>query len=629
MPENQFHEILDLYKSKFEPEHRKNVTEYFETLRAKSNVNPEENAKLVHEINSNQNILSRLRAKKSTNSALTIFVALAGFFICLILSLKMKNGSLSLGFIGLVVPVAVVTIVILYFLNKKRKELQKEINNVSSIIKQKTDEAYEQMKPLNLLYDSGISNELLTKTIPLLKMDKNFNIRRYDQLITKFGFTDLRENNDSSAILCQTGEINGNPFLFGRTRETYMGEASYTGQKTISWTTRDSEGNTVHHSETLTATIYKPCPYYYSDTKLYYGNDAAPKLMFSRVAGNIHNKDDKELERHIKRQGNKITKKAEKDVRKGGDLTISSNIDFEVLFNAIDRNNEQEFRLLFTPLAQNEMMKLLKNENGAGYGDNFNFNKNKKINIISSGELASADLVDNPTRYYDFDLQKAKNYFISYNMLYLKNIFFGLAPLLVIPLYQQTKTHEFIYKDVYPACYSTWQHEVVANSLGSFFVDHPEAVTENIRKTRFLDSTKNSDRFEITSYGYRTERRIEYVSKLGGDGGYHDVPVEWLEYLPVSRTTLAQVADTNMKFKEFINLEKPQIPNIEPLTYRDSTLSFVYKDGTESNDQMSALEKFFAMFDKETTQKTDVIENLIETVASGEDLDNIDNKIDD
>ncbi len=622
MAENQFYEILDLYKSKFEPEHRKNVTDYFESLLTKSKVNPEENAKLVNEIYSSQNILSTLRSKKSTNTFLIILVAIVGFLTTLILSSKMSKGKISLGFIGLVIPLAIATIVLLYFLNKKRKEVDQEINNISSIIRKKTKEAYEQMEPLNALYDSGISNELLTKTIPLLKMDKNFDFKRFDQLVTNFGFDDYRNTDYSSALLCQTGVINGNPFLFGRTRETYMGTTAYTGHKTITWTTYDGEGNRISHSETLSATIYKPSPYYYTDTKLYYGNDAAPKLTFSRSPGNIDYKKDKELEKYVKRQGNKITKKAEKEIRKGDDLTLSSNIEFEVLFNAIDRTNEKEFRLLFTPLAQTEMLKLLKNKNGAGYGDNFSFNKYNKINVISSPQLASADLSDWPKRYYDFDLKKARNYFISYNMSYLKDIFFGLAPILVIPLYQQTKPHEYIYKDVYPAYYSIWQHEVVANSLKDYSIDHPSSVTKNIRKTRLVSSEKNSDKIEITSYGYRTERRIEYVSKLGSDGRFHDIPVEWLEYLPVSKTSLAQITDTSMKYKDFFNIKKPTIANIEPLTYKDSTLSFVYKDNTKYSEQTSALEKFFAMFDEKTDE--DNLEALDKKIDNLEVKDNKD-----
>lgn len=625
MPTNQFHEMLDLYKNNFEPKHRENVTNYFDELLAQSKVDANENAKIVSDINDNQNVLNTLRSKKSTNTMLIILVFIVGFFSTLIISIKMSNGSMHLAFIALVIPVAIATILLLILLNKKRKELISEIQSIYNIVSKKTDEAWKQMNNLNNLYDSGISNELLTKTIPLIKMDKNFDIKRYDQLLSQYGFDDIRSDDSSSAILCQTGEINGNPFLIGRTRETYMGTASYTGEKIISWTTRDSEGNLISHSETLTATIYKPCPYYNHNTKLYYGNDAAPNLSFSRSPGNIHLKNEKSLEKHLKREGAKLTKHAEKSVRKGGDFTLSTNIDFEVMFNAVNRNNEQEFRLLFTPLAQNQMMKLLKNENSSGYGDNFYFTKSKKMNIISSNELSLADLTDNPRRYYDYDLKKARNYFISYNMKYLKDIFWGLVPVLNIPLYQQTKSHKFIYKDVYPAYYSNWQHETIANSFEHSFVNHHSSVTENILKTRLVSKNGDSDKIEISSYGYRTENRVEYVSKLGGDGHMHDIAIHWLEYIPVSRKTLAQISNTTYKFNDFMNIDMPDIPEVTPLLYKNSTISFVYKDGIDESNQDIALKNFFSMFDNQKNDND--IEDLIDELT-GDDSTNIEDIID-
>lgn len=40
-------------------------------------------------------------------------------------------------------------------------------------------------------------------------------------------------------------------------------------------------------------------------------------------------------------------------------ITLLANDEFEVLFRALNRNNEVQFRLLFTPLAQQNMIDLL------------------------------------------------------------------------------------------------------------------------------------------------------------------------------------------------------------------------------------------------------------------------------
>ena len=41
----------------------------------------------------------------------------------------------------------------------------------------------------------------------------------------------------------------------------------------------------------------------------------------------------------------------------------------------------------------------------------------------------------------------------------------------------------------------------------------------------------------VSAYAFRQEERVEYVPRHGGDGRWHNVPVHWVEYLPVSRET--------------------------------------------------------------------------------------------
>ena len=52
-------------------------------------------------------------------------------------------------------------------------------------------------------------------------------------------------------------------------------------------------------------------------------------------------------------------------------FTEMGNAKFDALFGAVDRNNEVEFRVLFTPLAQKNMLDLLTDKNH--YGDDFYF----------------------------------------------------------------------------------------------------------------------------------------------------------------------------------------------------------------------------------------------------------------
>ena len=65
------------------------------------------------------------------------------------------------------------------------------------------------------------------------------------------------------------------------------------------------------------------------------------------------------------------------------------NDEFEVLFGGTNRNNELEYRLLFTPLAQKNLLSIIKNP--IPYGDDFSFIKDKMINVIRSNHSQTFD----------------------------------------------------------------------------------------------------------------------------------------------------------------------------------------------------------------------------------------------
>ena len=124
-------------------------------------------------------------------------------------------------------------------------------------------------------------------------------------------------------------------------------------------------------------------------------------------------------------------------------FTAMTNDKFDVLFGAIDRTNETEFRLLFTPLAQNSMINLI--ENAKPYGDDFYFVKENCLNYISSIHSQTEDYFIEPSKYSSYSYDESRNKFIEYNCHFLEALYFDLAPLLCIPLYQQYKPVEYIY----------------------------------------------------------------------------------------------------------------------------------------------------------------------------------------
>ena len=311
-----------------------------------------------------------------------------------------------------------------------------------------------------------------------------------------------------------------------------MGTKTYYGEKTIYWTTteRTSEGKyrTVKHSQTLKASYTAPYPEYYEKTRLIYANTAAPDLMFYRKKSNLAGKD-KSLS--FKWKEYKLRKKSRS--LKDSDYAMMTNEAFEVAFDTSNRNNNHQLALLFTPLAQENMLTLLKDEE-IGFGDDFDFGKDKMINTIIPDHLQKLELDMNPSQYMSFDFDKAKANFYTINARYFHAIYFSFAPLLCIPLYQQIRPHHDIYGHDMKRSSTFWEHEALANFWGQDYFKHSNCVTDCILKTEQSKGIGNESSIKVYAHGYRTEERLTHISKYGDDGRWHDVPVYWDEYLPVT-----------------------------------------------------------------------------------------------
>lgn len=538
------YEPLDEYARRYKDAHTRNSEEFFDDLVNKSQVDIAENKKTVTEI-------KRLETKKAASNKqkakyqaqkvlliLLLVISIAAIGIGLYLAID--GGTLEtyqlLMMIGGVVFLILAIVLLVKVVNPHIKRLLQEIKQIETDINQQVRIAYTQMTPLNNLFYDGMAVELMRKTIPLIRIDPMFDSKRYDFLVNKFGLANTYDVN-RSALFVKSGEINGNPFYLCRDLVHRLGTKVYTGSITIHWTSQrrvNGQWVTQHHSQVLTASVEKPCPYYHEQPYVVYGNEAAPDLIFHRLDSDAEKMSDKQIERKVDRDIKKLNRKAEKSIAKGTNFTVMANAEFEVLFGARDRNHETQFRLLFTPLAQRQLLHLMKDKK-IGYGDNFDFIKHKMINTVIPEHLISANLNDVAGYFYGYDLEAMRIKFVSYNDRFLKDIYFALAPLLAIPLYQQQKPHEYIYKDLYDSYVCFYEHERVANAMNASEFHHPLSSTRNILKTSVVKSGDFCDSLKVTSYGYKTANRTDYIARLGGDGRTHMVPVHWVEYTAVSK----------------------------------------------------------------------------------------------
>ena len=431
-------------------------------------------------------------------------------------------------------------------INPKIKEMKSERDKLTAKVDKLKKEAWQQMAPLNNLYDWDVLTRMMTKTVPRLEFDPYFTTQRLADLKATYGWSDSF-NAGRSVVYSHSGLINGNPFVICRTRKMEMGTKTYYGEKTIHWTTEetDSDGKTrtVHHSETLVASVTAPYPEYFEKTRLIYGNTAAPDLIFYRKQSGLA---DSEGSLKFKMKRHSLRKKS-RDLS-NADFAMMTNEEFEVAFDTSNRNNNQQYALLFTPLAQESMMNLLKDDK-VGFGDDFDFGKQRMINVIFSKHMQSLNLDMNPQQYKGFDYDKAEADFYAINSRYFRAIYFCFAPLLCVPMYQQIRPQEDIYGRNMQQHSSFWEHEALANFWGQGRFKHPSCVTNCILKTEQLQTIGDNSTIKVNAYGYRTEQHLEYVSKWGGDGHLHHVPVYWDEYLPVTGSGMIYLKEDN-NFKD-------------------------------------------------------------------------------
>lgn len=530
-------EYINVFKDRFKEVAEKTFVE----LAQEANIDIEANRKTCRELYATKDeiLIVQARIGRWKTWRFLLWLGIIGGLIADIIMYQQLETWMR---ITISVCVSSVIIYILTMVHPRLKKLKSECDHLTETAAQFEKKAWDQMSPLNRLYDWDVLTRMMSKTVPRLEFDPYFTTQRLADLKETYGWDDSF-NESRSVVYSHSGLINGNPFVICRTRKMEMGNKTYNGSKTIYWTTRkkgvDGKYHTVHHSEVLTASVTAPYPGYYEMTRLVYGNTAAPDLIFYRKQNNLAGKENslsfKWKRRSLRNKARNLS---------NADFAMMTNEEFEVCFDTSNRNNNQQFALLFTPLAQESMLKLLK-ENAVGFGDDFDFDKHKMINIIVSNHMQELNLDLNPNQYRNFDYDKAKEDFYMINSRYFRAIYFSLAPLLCVPMYQQIRSQHNIYGHDMQSHSAFWEHEALANFWGQDNFKHPHCVTDCILKTEQHNNQVDNSTIAVHAHGYRAEHRVTYISKRGSDGKSHRVPVRWDEYLPVTGTGYIYMKEDN------------------------------------------------------------------------------------
>ena len=435
-----------------------------------------------------------------------------------------------------------------------RKKLGKKVKEAEALLEEKKKKAQEaldlckaDMASLNALLDDTMPQEVLEKTTPIIDLDGQFRPERLCFLMERFGMKEEEDPNVSTLGVI-SGQIQGNPFILQKVLNHDFHDKVYTGSITYTYTTtsRDSKGNVVvhTHTDTLYAEVTHPAPFYDEETRLIFGSEVAPDLTFSRGPSGMSGKSEKEVAKFVKARTKALDKQEEAAIKSGETFTKLGNDEFEAYFGADDRNNEVQYRLMFTALAQRNLLDLLKSPEP--YGDDFYMVKDKMLTSVASAHSQNFDYHPDVSYFYDYGFKRGRDKFVSYCDKFIRGIFFDLAPILSIPLYQLHKPKEYIYGRNYPCHVTSFEHEVLANRMNQadFRPDGADSSLPLILKQMTAKAIGEGDEIKIDAMSYKTFPMVDYVSKLGKDGRFHSIPVHWTRYEEVHAENNIAVFDS-------------------------------------------------------------------------------------
>lgn len=535
---------LKEYNFNYKTDYAENAEDYFDELVEKSGVDEEENAQLVKAYKDKKAIsdekekrMKGMKGLKVFLIILSILLIIAGivFLVLGFNSSPKRIWMFVVAGISLILAI-VVFIIIPLSVNKELKRRTKEYEEAFKITTNALNECWENMAPLNNLFRYNMGADITKKTAAAFEIDQIFDLKKYELLHDKYGMKDFIDPN-SSVYDVLSGTLGHSPFLLARTYNMKLFPKTYTGSTTYSWTTTDSEGHSTTHTDTLYAEVVRPAPRYWFYTSMYYGNEFAPNLHFVRMCKDVDEMDERQTEKYVAKKAKQLRKQEMKSTKKGGTFSMMGDEKFEALFEATDRDNEVEFRMMFTPLARKNMVSLLIDDDN--YGDDFHFVKDGMLNKISSTHSQSFDYFARPSYFYDYDYKACREKFLKYENEYFKGIYFDLAPVIAIPDYQEYEPDEWIFRGVYNKLRNVTPEETesLVNELDHKLFVNDDCSTNVILKTSFTKKNKDIDEVVVEAHYFNAVHRTEYFSKMGRDGHTHTIAVNYIDYLPRTKRT--------------------------------------------------------------------------------------------
>lgn len=513
--------------------------------------NESENAQTVKEYEEFDLTAKNISAKRSLFGFFgfllkLVFVAGLLYFIYNFVEFLHDNSNKTFMTMSIVLFIGLVGYVVAYKLTigKYLTKLDNFITDLSNMKNETKNKGLMQTSLFTGLVSENTFSDLLTQIIPIIKFDAEVstkNMSKYNMSCTN--------TPTSTVVAVKTGNVEGNPFTFLTSRNTIRISHTYTGSRVIEFTDtikyQNGTKKTKKYTETLSASVVKFVTGFNNSSSLLYYHEACGDLSFERKPVKITGDINTFVEKKTKEQA-KIFKSG---VSKNKDYTPLSNSEFEALFDTTQRSNEVDFRVFFSPLAQTNLSKLIKWN--AKNGTDFSYIKNKQVNIIST-ETNSFDVTFGHRAIVDYDIKNVKEKFLNKFIEFFDQAFFSLAPILSIPDLVEKCDQTLVDNS---SNFPSEAHEMLINSLPNEFYTPQGCQTNTIVKTSIIQKYDNADHVLVNTTGYTINKECDLVSvKAKKDGSYHNVPVYWDNYIPVTSQSNFVILKTPLNELQFLTI---------------------------------------------------------------------------
>ncbi|ADE19468.1 MAG1210 family protein [Mycoplasma crocodyli] len=568
----KIYDVNKTFKDKYQQEHEENTINYFCDLVEKSKIDISENIKTNVEIRKlEKSLVSKTKSTKTNKKmkkvliVLGVILFLLGWYFLIgpfVLSgakdyTTTKKIILSLSG-GLMLIISILMILYVFKINKKILANNLMNSKSDAKLEELKELVKKQLEPLNGLYSYGTLNQIVSKTIPDFEFNDFLNAEWLHNFLNTYNFEiiDFGKNGSYKSLI--SGELYGNKFLLADMIKLEIETKKYFGNLEVAYSEKSKKinGDTVIKTvkQNLEASVVKSYPNFYQSPFLLYGNQLLPNLDFSRDPSELNSKKPDEVDKFIQKKAKEFEKLDRNSTKQGGQFSLMSNLDFEVLFNCTDRNNEKDFRMLFTPSTQKELTDIFRDRD-TSFGDVYTWVKNSNMNILMSScleDLKFEDYIDettvecnsklyySPDEFYNTNINIARQKFIDANVFYFKKLYYIFAPILATHEFHNSKPKETTKKYNGEANFATIQHEEFANELLKNEIDavsHNESLIDDIMKTKLVTKHGLVDEVEATAYGFNAVEKVDYIDVKAGNGKYYPVPVTWYDYVPVKKTS--------------------------------------------------------------------------------------------